>query len=64
MRIEHMAVYVQDREQAKEFSCKYFGSSFEGRILGSKNILGSVYKAPIIVEELYFSSPYLFSIIS
>ena len=34
-----------------EDSCKYFGSSFEGRILGSKNILGSVYKAPIIVEE-------------
>ena len=34
-----------------EDSCKYFCSSFEGRILGSKNILGSVYKAPIIVEE-------------
>ena len=34
-----------------EDSCKYFGSSFEGRILGSKNILGSVYNAPIIVEE-------------
>ena len=34
-----------------EDSCKYFGSSFEGRILGSKNILGSVYKAPIFVEE-------------
>lgn len=34
-----------------EDSCEYFGSSFEGRILGSKNILGSVYKAPIIVEE-------------
>lgn len=34
-----------------EDSCKYFGSSFEGRILVSKNILGSVYKAPIIVEE-------------
>ena len=25
MRIEHVAVYVQDLEQAKEFFCKYFG---------------------------------------
>ena len=25
MRIEHVAVYVQDLEQAKEFLCKYFG---------------------------------------
>lgn len=34
-----------------ENSCKYFGSSFEGRVLGSKDILGSIYKTPIIVEE-------------
>ena len=34
-----------------ENSCKYFGSSFDGRINGSKNILGSIYKVPIIVEE-------------
>lgn len=34
-----------------ENSCKYFGSSFEGRVFGSKDILGSIYKTPIIVEE-------------
>lgn len=34
-----------------ENSCKYFGSSFDGRINGSKSVLGSVYKVPIIVEE-------------
>ena len=34
-----------------ERSCLYFGSSYEGRLLSSKNILGSVYKAPIVVEE-------------
>ena len=34
-----------------ERSCKYFGSSLDGRIDGSKDILGSVYKIPIIVEE-------------
>ncbi len=33
-------------------SCKYFGSSYQGRFEGSKKILGSkIYKAPIIVEE-------------
>ena len=34
-----------------ENSCRYFGSSLEGRLLGSKDMLGSIYKAPIIVEE-------------
>ena len=34
-----------------ENSCNYFGSSLEGRLQGSKNMLGSIYKAPIIVEE-------------
>lgn len=34
-----------------EYSCEYFGSSLEGRLNGAKNILGSIYKIPIIVEE-------------
>lgn len=34
-----------------ENSCKYFGSTLDGRINGSKDILGSVYKVPIVVEE-------------
>ena len=34
-----------------ENSCRYFGSSLEGRINGSKDMLGSVYKIPIMVEE-------------
>lgn len=37
--------------EVMEHSCNYFGSSFSGRIMGAKNILGSVYKSPIIVEE-------------
>lgn len=32
-------------------SCKYFGSSFEGRKEGTKTLLGVSYKAPIIIEE-------------
>ena len=31
-------------------SCKYFGSTYEGRKNGSKEILGAEYKVPIVVE--------------
>ncbi len=34
-----------------EDSCKYFGSSYEGRKEGAKEILGAEYKVPIVVED-------------
>lgn len=34
-----------------ERSCEYFGSSYEGRKLGTKALLGITHKSPIIVEE-------------
>lgn len=34
-----------------ENSCAYFGSSYEGRFLGTKNLIGISHKAPIIIEE-------------
>lgn len=34
-----------------DYSCAYYGSSFKGRLKGSKYALGSKYKLPIIVEE-------------
>ena len=34
-----------------EESCKYFGSTYEGRKNGAKDILGAEYKVPIIVED-------------
>ena len=37
--------------QVMEDSCAYYGSSCEGRVKGTKAILGSNYKVPIIVEE-------------
>ena len=37
--------------EVMEDSCKYYGSSCEGRIKGTKTILGSSYKVPIIIEE-------------
>ncbi|MDD6224053.1 MAG: competence protein ComK [bacterium] len=37
--------------EVMEHSCGYFGSSYQGRVEGSRNILGCNYKVPIIVEE-------------
>lgn len=34
-------------------SCLYYGSSYDGRIEASKNLLGKDYKLPIIVSEFY-----------
>ena len=34
-----------------DHSCKYFGSSYNGRCEGTKNLVGFNYKTPIIVEE-------------
>lgn len=37
--------------EVMDYSCQYFGSSYLGRVDGSKRILGANYKLPIIVEE-------------
>ncbi len=34
-----------------DYSCKYFGSSYEGRKEGTKSILKISYKVPIVVEN-------------
>ena len=34
-----------------EDSCKYFGSTYEGRKDSAKSILGAEYKVPVIVED-------------
>lgn len=34
-----------------DHSCKYFGSSYEGRKAGSKEILNIEYKVPIVIES-------------
>ena len=33
------------------YNCEYYGSSFLGRLKGSKSLLGMKYKLPIIIEE-------------
>ena len=34
-----------------DYSCKYFGSSYDGRKIGAGEILNSGYKLPIMVED-------------
>lgn len=37
--------------QIIDHSCKYFGSSYLGRHEGTKEIIGTNYKTPVIIEE-------------
>ena len=37
--------------EVMEDSCSYYGSSYEGRVKGTKMMLGGNYKLPIIIEE-------------
>lgn len=45
--------YIIDEKPFKimEDSCKYFGSTYEGRKNSAREILGAEYKVPIVVEE-------------
>ncbi|MBO5138766.1 MAG: competence protein ComK [Bacilli bacterium] len=44
-------VFNQRSFDILDYSCRYFGSSYEGRKEGAKSIIGASYKVPIIVEE-------------
>ncbi len=41
----------QNATKIMEESCRYFGSSLDGRRKGTQSLIGVSYKAPIIVEE-------------
>lgn len=45
--------YIIDDKPFKimEDSCKYFGSTYEGRKESARDILGAEYKVPIVVED-------------
>lgn len=51
--VETISEYIVDQEAFDiiEHSCEYFGSSYEGRHDGTKNLIGVTHKSPIIVEE-------------
>ena len=56
---ESSLIYEDDRRyiiddnplNIMEDSCKYFGSSYEGRKKGAKEILGAEYKVPIVIAD-------------
>ena len=51
--LEEEAEYVINKSSYEviDNSCKYFGSSYQGRYEGTKNLIGMNYKLPIIIEE-------------
>lgn len=48
---EERYIIKQTPFEIMEESCKYFGSTYEGRKDGAKEILGAEYKVPIIIED-------------
>lgn len=51
--LEDKNEYIIDNKafDIMDYSCKYFGSSYEGRKEGTKAILNIDYKVPIVVES-------------
>jgi len=51
--IENDKEYIINQNIFKiiENSCEYFGSTYEGRKMGTKKLLGITHKSPIIIEE-------------
>jgi competence protein ComK len=42
---------IKDAYKVMDESCKYYGSSYKGRLEAAKELLNCSYKLPIIVEE-------------
>ncbi len=51
--IEKDKIFVIERptKEILKNSCEYYGSTYEGRVQGSKKQLGMCYKLPIIIES-------------
>ena len=51
--IENDNVYIINKNSNEiiDHSCRYFGSSYNGRHEGTKELIGINYKSPIIIEE-------------
>ena len=47
----HEYIITKSTYEVMDNSCAYYGSSLDGRIKGTKMILGSNYKLPIVIEE-------------
>ena len=48
---ENEFIVEKDTMSILDNSCRFYGSSYAGRLAGSNSILKNVYKTPIIIEE-------------
>ena len=48
---DYDVILDNDAYKIMDESCKYYGSSYMGRVEGAKKILDCSYKLPILVEE-------------
>ena len=51
IELEDVFIVSKSTKDIIEESCKYFGSSYDGRIEGAKDILKMSYKLPIVIED-------------
>lgn len=51
IEIDNTYVVNKSVSEIIDHSCKYFGSSYNGRHEGTKNMIGIKYKTPILIEE-------------
>ncbi len=51
LELKHEYLIEERSFRIIEESCKYFGSSYEGRFQGTKKLIGVTHKSPIVIEE-------------
>lgn len=51
VEINNEYVISEKAYEVMDYSCNYFGSSYSGRVAGSRKMINANYKLPIIVEE-------------
>lgn len=51
IEIENEYIINKNAYEIMDDSCKYYGSTYKGRLAASKKILDCAYKLPILVEE-------------
>ncbi len=51
VEVDNDFIVMENSMKIIDKSCKYFGSSYNGRLAGTKNMIGVNYKAPIVIED-------------
>ena len=51
LEVDNEYIVNQSTYEIMDNSCQYFGSTYEGRKIGSSNLLGNGYKIPILIKE-------------